>query len=416
MSRLITYILSFATLSLFLGVDLQVAEIVLRPFDALLVLALLLWFYRMLRLGQTGIKKRDLASPITICMAFLSLYVPLDALWLSSFGTAVKEGIQYVEFLLYLLMVGTVTRRGTNRQLFMTVLFYGLSVIAVLTAGYHMSQGHFAGYKELGDTRYAFGVVALFTLCLYITQGRKGSTRQLLWLGAALALMLLSGERKGWVAFGGSATAALLVVLADSFRNRSRFTSLVLKSAPFVLVLFACGFLIYQSSFEVRSYVTRQLSSFEDITNFIRTSGRSYMAAESSSNRARLFLLDYSIDVFWENPVFGIGPDQFMSYVQWEAPNENFILSPHNQYLTYATETGAVGLAAFVGVWFFVIRRSYYAVRFAREGRGAPYVLALLVFGLAVYGAVLNLFVSGGAVTIAFLIFPAGLALSLDTA
>lgn len=410
MSKLTTYILSFATLSLFLGGEQEVGGILLRPFDALLALALFAWLYQTLKTGRTGIKKADLSSPITLCMAFLCVYVPLNALLLSSAAVAAKEGLQYAEFLLYLLVMVSVTRTAENRRLFLKVLFYGLSAAAVVTAVYHISQGIVIRYKELGDTKYAFGVASFFALCLYVSQRRRADKTQLLWLGVMLLLMLLSGERKGWAAFAGASAAMLFAMLASGFRRRSQWASLLLKGAPFAFMVLVCGMLIYVGSSQARIYVTSQLASFEKAVALTSVSGSNYMAAETGSDRVRLFLMDYSIEMFTKNPVFGIGPDQFKNHLQWAIPNENFLVGPHNQYLSYAVETGILGLFAFVGLWLSSIGRAYRAVRAARANQFVP---SLLIFGLAVYGAVLSAFIAGGAVTMAFLIFPAALALGL---
>lgn len=409
MSRQLTYLLGLAVLSLFSGMGIEAAGANLRPFDAILLIAACIWGYRSLATGRLGIRKRELSAPVTLCMLLLCLYVPLNAYFQSSVGTAIKEAIQYSEFLLLLLLISFVTRSPDNRKLFLNILFYGLGLVVLLTAFYHIAQGDLVNYKMLNDPKYAFGLFALFASCMHLA-GKRSAGYTIL-LGAALLLMVLSGERKGWVAFVAAVSSVVWFTQISGGIKRSWVSTLVTKGVP-LLVVSGIGLLfLLQSSQTGRMYLYKQVNTFGSLVERIDfEQGIDYQDHTTVSDQTRLFLMIYSIETFREHPLFGIGPDQFKDEIRWVAPTQRFVTSPHNEYLNYAAETGLFGLLPYLGVWFFTFRRVYRLLVRSRARGGDPLVYS--IFGLVVFSAVTSFFIAGGSTTtVAFLIVPAGLTL-----
>lgn len=72
------------------------------------------------------------------------------------------------------------------------------------------------------------------------------------------------------------------------------------------------------------------------------------------------------LDLFFQNPFFGIGPGNFPEYYagneyRWFPGREPVPRQLHNSYLEVATETGLIGLILFLGVMLSALRRGFQA-------------------------------------------------------
>jgi O-antigen ligase len=241
----------------------------------------------------------------------------------------------------------------------------------------------------------------LATACLIAEEQKTGQWAIVAF--AAIGLMLLSGERKGWVAFAAGVAFVYGVVRRAGFLKAFLRGRLKLQGVLFLVTVVSGLLLVGVQS----QYVVEQLQTLSSAwTNLTAPGGIRFGEGVTGSNRVRLFLLDFSIETVKEHPWWGIGPGEFKEVIQFAVPSETYVKGAHSEYQRYAVETGLTGLGLYIITWALMIYRGWRVVRrtdLARQTETA------LVVGLSVYGAAINLFLGGGALNILFLVFPAGL-------
>jgi O-antigen ligase len=152
--------------------------------------------------------------------------------------------------------------------------------------------------------------------------------------------------------------------------------------------------------------VVGQIQTLSDMWSSLKGEGIQFRQGQSLSNQVRLFLLQFTIETVKAHPWWGIGVGEFKEAIQFAAPGEMFVSGAHSEYQRYAVETGLTGLGLYLLTWALMIRHAW---RVVRRTDLAKQTETALVVGLVVYGAVINLFLGGGALNILFLVLPAGL-------
>lgn len=238
----------------------------------------------------------------------------------------------------------------------------GVVLIVALIAVWHIGNGHPVGWKLLGETKGALSLLPIVMLAIVTAQSRRlsGMTIALLVLGT-LAI-LLSGERK---AYQSLVIAALLMV---NIRN-----PLVILGSVAALALIPLAI-----SLDPTGYVGMQVDSLLDF-------GRGEVA-QTLSNRMREWQFDYVMQLFAENPVFGIGTRHYVevSMQQFGASEVDYIvpsLSIHGEALRVLAENGVVGFSVWVVFIGSAIAAALWPTRLGRRRSGRE---LKIVFGLLV--------------------------------
>lgn len=71
--------------------------------------------------------------------------------------------------------------------------------------------------------------------------------------------------------------------------------------------------------------------------------------ASLESNDSRLNLINYALQMFNENPIFGVGPKAFSMYFSFSTVND-----AHNAYANLLAELGIFSLVLFTALYVFV--------------------------------------------------------------
>jgi len=394
---------ALCVVSLFLGIQYQ-AGVVLRPFDALVGIGALLLIGRASVRGRIDSIQKN---PAYVLFLMTYGYRCVNGLFFSGVGTAVKETIQVAEFIVLIYLIAHATKGEEKRREFLRFLFLGFGVLSVVTAIWHIAHGSYANYKDLGDPKYTFSLFALLASGEYL---RSQTSRRWVVLVGAILLTILSGERKGWVALAGAGT-----VMYFLFQGRSmwRFVSSIFR--PRLLLgggAMAMLMVVAALQFE---YVRGQFQSMYDL--YIIASNVSLQmdlsAFETSgSNLARLYILLFTIRTALAHPIFGVGTGGWYDALAQTAQSESssYMIGAHSEYQRLAVENGLLGLGLYVITWFITFRT---AVRRFRRVSSRGRITVLTIIGLAVFGALINLFLGGGALNIVFLALPVGLLLGL---
>lgn len=402
--RLLPSYVGVTILSLFSGVAYDTGVIVLRPFDVMISLGVLVTAGAASRRGYARVFQKGLPYYL---FAILYLYRGLSGLVMTGPVLATKELIQGVEFLFLIHLVAIGTQEESGRMALLKTLLYGFAGIALATAFIHVANGQYAGYKAphtfvgfmtSGSPKYAFGLFGLMSVVFWVGHREQ---RWLLMMILALALMLLSGERKGWA--GLTAAAGTLLFVGNNLRFR-RIVRSVLSVRALALLVAIVPVYYLASQYE---YSRRQMRGIGDAVELVSSSGFDYIPARMGdpSNVARYNGLVLVADVLSENPVFGIGTERRTAAVDRFAPGV-WVATGHGEYQRYAVENGLVGLLLYMGAWTRIFMR---AVRRSKILFTENRTYAAFIVGFVTYSIFVNLFMGGGGINIMFMSVSIGL-------
>jgi O-antigen ligase len=224
----------------------------------------------------------------------------------------------------------------------------------------------------VGDPNYyAQILVMVLPLSIYRTISQKQSSRRLM---AAFCTLLIAGA----IVFTYSRATLVVVVLVALLIVLERRIN-VYKVFAWLLVLFVLAIPVLP-----KGYTDRMLT--------ILGVAESAESQEDVSTKGRMSEAIVAIQMFRDNPVFGIGYSQYESnYQDYSArlglDDRTEERQAHNLYLEILAETGVIGMAAFI-LMIFVIFNSLNQARHQlnQVGRSdlVPWLLALQ-FGLMAY-------------------------------
>jgi O-antigen ligase len=111
------------------------------------------------------------------------------------------------------------------------------------------------------------------------------------------------------------------------------------------------------------------------------------MNSRPGFTQSRFDQIRYGIAVWWENPLAGLGMNNFNLYVSRFAFDGTFGGAPiHNHYLRIAIETGLIGFVLYFGFFAWMVRLAYRLTaasdRFIAASASA---LCAALIGMAVY-------------------------------
>jgi O-antigen ligase len=170
----------------------------------------------------------------------------------------------------------------------------------------HVSQGAFAGWKTLGDQKLTHSVIVLIMAVVTLSHVRPRGWWWIALLVAAIVMLFLSGERKGWVAAGFAIVMALMISDEGGIGQRA-----VRRTAGVALAA-ACLVAIAGVLAPFVPYLERQLfSSVDFVALLLSDDASSHTGTTTESNRNRLAMIEIALAQLRQNPVFGIGPEAF---------------------------------------------------------------------------------------------------------
>lgn len=407
--RILPYYVGVCIVSLFTGIAYETDALVLRPFDAMIGVALVVIVGAASMRGYA--RRLEKGLPYYL-FATLYLYRGLSGLVMTGPALAVKELIQGVEFLALIHLVGQAVKEKDNRIRFLQTLYVGFGVVAVGTALLHIAEGQYSGYKYLGDlgytsggaAKYAFGLFGLMAAIFWASDRDRWYMFPV--FGLALVLTLLSGERKGWVALAAAGVGMYYV--ASNLRV-SRILESLFSVRTFAV---AAGLVVAISVASNYDYTRESLGSFQDTYRFVVESEFDYVPVRPGQRQdvGRYNGLVFIADALSRRPVFGVGTERAKEAVE-EIPNPGVdITTGHGEYQRYALENGLLGLVLYVAAWVLLLVE---AIRYSRRMLRRDYLTSLFLIGFVLYSVVVNMFMGGGAHNIVFMSLSIGLLLSL---
>lgn len=396
--RLVPAALGVATALMFSGIEIQLG-LKLRPFDFLMLLVLVL---TGLNATANGFRRREI-YPFNIAAALYALYLFANAAFLNSVAAGLKESIQLFFFALFFTVFVQAIRTDEATARYVRVALWSLFALTLWNAGYHIGHGTWSGWKRLDEPKLSH---SLFVVLLAVI----GGTFDIRWRGwipllaLSVLLMILSGERKGWVACGAAILAAELFVPPFGGFRAGRTLRQVLS-----LTVILCVTIVAAPHVP---YLEKQLESSRDFAALVVTGpdGQAAVLDETTlSNRARIYGIEMAQEFYAAHPVFGVGLERYKTKVEALPIPETFKKGAHNEVLRIAAELGTVGLGLYALLYLVILAR---VVRLlSNRGRLSQMTIFRLRLGVAflAYGAVANVFLGGGGVNLFLIVLPGAL-------
>ena len=224
----------------------------------------------------------------------------------------------------------------------MVYLTYCLLVICSLVAVWHFAQGYQSGFKLLGVSKYAFGVLCSL---LYLYRARIRAFPVLMLF--AFVLLLLSQERKALLGF------CLLIFIDTLFLRRLIQQTL---SETYTWTVLLVGGLIVLATVSTTLYV-----GFDQLADKLEITQEDIIFANQSearwvSNLHRKLLLANGLDILLEHPVLGVGAKMLPNYMINYFNYDELAIYTHNFILDTSIEYGLLGIALLFGGYFLFIK------------------------------------------------------------
>ena len=198
--------------------------------------------------------------------------------------------------------------------------------------------------------------------------GRKGLVVAFL---LALGPVLLSGSRASWICYG-------LVAIGFLWREAGSFRRFALACGGMGAVLVLAAVLAWQVSPRFHERIARTLPVLQGT-----------QAGLDSALTGRLDIWINATRLFVVHPVNGVGVRGFrVAYPQVAPPDDHFLTAekcgegegachPHQVLLEVATETGTIGLLAWLAATIFALRQ-WWRAGMAARARAFPATVALV--------------------------------------
>jgi O-antigen ligase len=314
-------------------------------------------------------------------LAVLLVSTLLSAYPYSSLQASLNILIYALAFMLGCGLIATASRRKASIGVMVAVAvimggygllqFFGLRFTPMLSparlSSFYYNSNHYSGYLAL--------VVPLTAaLMLY-------SKRSWLQIGYGLLFVLLMFNLALTFSWGLLATCIALLGLFVVWAIRqpnSRFLVRALSSAVLIGAL-SLGSLVAFTPQLNEGGVRARLTEFRDVWM-----ERSFLA--------RVAIGEASLKIVGEHPVLGVGPGNFIyeftEHRTQEVSNaadqvmHRFVNYAHNDYSQVASESGLLGLAAFLTFWFLVLKLPRPITRPGLELGLLVGLVALMVHGL----------------------------------
>lgn len=387
-------ILAFFIVTLFLDLDYDLSFIRLRLMDFFLVGVIVTAI-----LSLRGFK---IVSTRTVVSFFIFIFfIIINGITKVKFGDVFKEGIQLIEYLFLMHLIINATSESQKREEFLNVLFWGTGAVAVFSMLYHISHGVYAGYKDLDAPKHSFAFFALLAIVRYFTSIKKDKSFQLMLVLFSITMVLLSGERKGWMGLFAGVSFFIFLQLRHSF---SKKTVRILFSFAIVIFFIATVALIVINTLPQFHYFSKQLDSLTAIF-----AGEDD-AEQTRSNEVRIFMINFGLALFLKYPWFGIGIDQFNDFIT-KATKGAITHDAHNFYLKILVENGVAGFILFIAFNFIFFRDLWKTSKTKIRQKAITSHLLVAIFLL---GAVVNMFLASKALTWLYIILPLGMMIGLN--
>ena len=388
---------SIVVCSIFLPFHFSVSVFTVRLFDILILIGLFINFIKIIEKGTINLKFNIF---IFIFILFnISIFV--FGLKNSQLNILIKNIIQNFEFLFLLVILINIFKNEETKKIFLKYFIFLLGTLVFFTTLWHINNGFFYRFKMLNELKSTYGLFALFIFPYFLI--KKNLKYDLIFI-ISLILLILSVERKGWIGF---IMGALLILYFYKKRNpilyNKKMNKKWLKFIIIILFILILLFILINNN----EYLSYRVSSLTEVFNLL-TKFDSSINIESVSE-VRFITLNYGFKIFLNNPIIGIGEENFKTEIAKYIP-ENKVKGPHNIFLKYLVENGFIVFSIYFFLYIILLIKIIYIYLNYKYFKLYDFLIAP---GLLIYSIVLNLLKGGGAENLLYLILPASVIIGI---
>jgi hypothetical protein len=214
-------------------------------------------------------------------------------------------------------------------------------------------------------------------------QGGDSGGRKILKVFFILSILgiILSGSRGAWL----SIIFPLIILFYLFFKKIEPFLSRrVFVPLISFFLLFAISVFYPPVIYKFQSWQSGQEISSDSLIFFKRA--RSISDIEEISNKGRIEIWRQTIFSIARHPILGIGIGNYPLALDQNISAAKRGSSAHNLYLDIATETGILGLLAFLAILYFILKKSWMIFRKSPDNLSKFYAICFGVFLIWILG------------------------------
>ncbi|WP_343291785.1 O-antigen ligase family protein [Vibrio harveyi] len=295
------------------------------------------------------------------------------------FMPLVTETVQWVAILSLLCLLYAYGVFNDDR--IMVYFTYSLLVICSLVALWHFSQGYQSGFKLLGVSKYAFGVLCSL---LYLYRDKIRAFPLLMLF--AFVLLVLSQERKALLGF-------CLLVFMDQLVIKRLVRQTISETYTWTVLIGVSLVIFFVVS-------TTLYVGFDQLADKLEITQEDILFANQSearwvSNLHRKLLLANGLDILLQYPILGVGAKMLPHYMINYFNYDELAIYTHNFVLDTSIEYGLLGILLLFGGYVHFMKGCFNSLEENRKS-----------FLLATYALIMVFFVAVNTTIILILLLP----------
>ncbi|WP_052481461.1 O-antigen ligase family protein [Vibrio mytili] len=281
-----------------------------------------------------------------------------------------------IQWLAILSLLGVLYAYGAfDDDRVMVYFAYLLFITCTLVAMWHFAQGYQSGFKLLGVSKYAFGLLCSL---LYLYRDKIRAFPVLMVI--AIVFLLLSQERKALLGF-------CLLFLFDQLYLKNLVRKTLNETYTWTILL-ALSLVVF-AAVSTTLYV-----GFDELADTLEITQEDIIFANQSearwvSNLHRKLLLANGLDILMQNPILGVGAKMLPSYMINYFNYDQLAIYTHNFLLDTAIEFGLTGIALLFGGYFMFMRFCFHSLNDNRKSLLLAVYALIMVFFVAVNTTIL---------------------------
>ena len=269
-------------------------------------------------------KRSSLSATMSWSLAaFVTMHVA--SAYRLGLANGTRELTEAVMVFAFALSFGSRYSRASIRRFYIFFLPMAAAVM-IYNIGWHVSQGFYFMWKRLYNPKALFDLLPLLVTAWLLTRSKFPLVQALVLMVAAGGIILLSGERKAYIAF---------IIAIGLMLNPKHAGSYLVPILAIVLVY--VGVRVSGSP-----YILRQVQTL------LATVGIGPMP-DSISSAERAWQIHLGLLFLRQNPLFGVGTNGFLILSQsLYSANDFSQIGIHGEALRVVVEDGLVGLGIYL--------------------------------------------------------------------
>jgi O-antigen ligase len=208
-------------------------------------------------------------------------------------------------------------------------------------------------------------------------------------------------ERKSWVALFFS--ILLQYLLYNKYVITKKINFKIHKTNFKVIIIMITIIILLTGFFLSNELINRQIKSLISLVS-------NSSDVETASNKGRINLLKNSAIIFLNNPILGVGIENFKTHYS-NLTNSSKVTGAHNEFILISTELGVIGFIIYISLWGYSLTLLKKISRYNKLLNLKDKKNIIMILGLWLYGLIIVFFRASGMINMLFLVLPISLSL-----